>query len=201
MVSALLPKASAVALTEFSQCYCFFLTSTSILGSLHLTVVLEEAEAGFAINLGHVIAQFVAATEDLVELVVAEADDFVVGYRATVIYLADVCPHAGTQAHVTGFACGVEFATREVEGAQALACLADGIYLTMTGGVVVGQHMIVTRGDEHSVTHDGCAERSAIAIADPLASLLDGYLHELTLCLYHLLELGGAVFQRRGLWD
>ena len=161
---------------------------------------MEKTQAGFAIYFCHIVAQLVAASEDLVELVVAEADDFVVGYRATVIYLADVCPHAGTQAHMTGFACGVEFATREVEGAQALARLADGIYLTMTGGVVVGQHMIVTRGDEHSVTHDGSAERSAIAIADPLASLLDSYLHELTLCLCHLLELGSAVFQRRGLY-
>ena len=53
-------------------------------------VFLKEFQAGLVVDLGHIFSQFLASSEDLVESVVAEADEAVFFYAAAVVYFADV---------------------------------------------------------------------------------------------------------------
>ena len=147
-------------------------------------VLFEEGEAGHAVKLGHVAGEFVAAAEDAVELVVTETYDAVVLDCAAVVDLADVGPHAGAEAHVAGLSGGVELAARKVEGAEHLACLADGIHLTVTGGVVVKEYAVVAAGNHLSVLYYNRSEGAAVMVGYAFTGLVDGHLHESVLCLH-----------------
>ena len=81
----------------------------------HGHVVVEEFDALFPVQFFHEAGESVAAAEDLVELVVAEADAVVVGYGAAVVNLVYVGPQAGAEAHCAWFAGGVEFASAQIE--------------------------------------------------------------------------------------
>ena len=149
---------------------------------LHGEVLVEEFEAGVTIQLHQVVVEFVAAREETVELVVAEADAAVIGNGATVVHAFDIGPQTGAEAHVTGFAGSVEFAAGEVEGVKVISGIADSGYLAVTGGVVVLQNSVVAMAYDLAILDDDGAERATMALTNALAGFVDGHLHKF---VYH----------------
>ena len=122
----------------------YYFICESILGSIHPDVFLKETQTGLSVYFLHIITQLVSPSEYLVELIVAESYHLVVRYGATIIYLADIGPHTCTQTHVTWFASGIEFTSREVKSAEPLTCPANGIHLAVAGGVQTGKYAIMS---------------------------------------------------------
>ena len=113
----------------------YYFICESIFGGIHPDVFLKETQTGLSVYFLHIITQLVSPSEYLVELIIAESYHLVVRYGATIIYLTDIGPHTCTQTHVTWFASGIEFTSREVKSAEPLTCPANGIHLAMAGGV------------------------------------------------------------------
>ena len=122
----------------------YYFNCESILGSIHPNVFLKETQTGLSVYFLHIITQLVSSSEYLVELIVAESYHLVVRYRATIIYLADIGPHTCAETHVTWFASGIEFTSREVKSAEPLTCPANGIHLAMAGGVQTSKYAIMS---------------------------------------------------------
>ena len=127
-------------------------------------VVLEQLQAFLAVNLCHVSVEFVAAAEDAVELVVAEAYHAVVGDVAAIVDLVDIGPHASAQAHVAGLSGGIELAAAQVESAKAAAGVAYGRHLAVAGGVVVAQDAVVAAPYYFSIFYYHGAEGASVPV-------------------------------------
>ena len=74
---------------------------------LHVLVFLKELLTLFAVDFLHIVTELVATAEDFVKLAVAESDDAVVFNSTSVVDLADVGPHAGTETHVARLASSI----------------------------------------------------------------------------------------------
>jgi allantoinase len=88
------------------------------------------------------------------------------------------------QAHRTWFATGVEYATRQLKGAQRFACLADGIHLGMSGGIIVRRYAVDPGSDDLSVPDDDRSKGAAHSAAHVFRSQPNGELHEIILTLH-----------------
>ena len=60
------------------------------------------------------------------------------------INFLDSRPVDGGETHGTGFATGVDFASRKMEGVELECRLSDGHDLCMGGGVFAGDHLIIS---------------------------------------------------------
>lgn len=136
-------------------------------------VLVEEFQAGFVVNLGHIPLQVVSSSKDLFESVVPEADEPVFLNAVSVVYFADVRPHTGAEAHMAGFPGGVEFAAGEVVGAQTLARFTYGLHLAVAGRVIVPQYAIVPPSDNLPVLDNHAPERPAVSFGDSFPGLIN----------------------------
>ena len=64
----------------------------SVLFVWHFPIFIEEFKAGVAVHFHEIVAQLVASGEEVVEVVVAEADESVVLDGAAVVYAPNVGP-------------------------------------------------------------------------------------------------------------
>src|SRR5580692_7659746 len=88
------------------------------------------------------------------------------------------------QAHGTWLAAGVEYATRQLKGAQRLACLADGIHLGVSGGIIVRRHAVDPGRNDLAVPYDHRSKGAAHSAAHVFRRQPDGELHEIILTLH-----------------
>ena len=144
---------------------------------LYLVVFIEECQALVSVNLYQEVAQQITSTEDTIELVIAKTDATIVLDRTSIIDLIKVSPHRGTETHVTRLASGVEHTPREVMSSQGFTSLSDGHHLTMSSGIMIEQHLIVSTGNDLSVFHNHRTERASMALLDATACFLDGHSH------------------------
>ncbi len=89
-----------------------------------------------------------------------------------------------TEAHGTRFATGVKHTTRQLKRPHRLARLANGIYLCVRRGVVVGSNPVDSGRDDLSIPDHDCPKRSANAAAHILRGQLDGKPQEIILTLH-----------------
>lgn len=154
--------------------YLLAVSHLSIVVVRHPPVVVEELQAGVAVHLGEVVAQAVAAREEVVEFAIAEPDEGIILYGATIVHPAYVGPKAGAEAHVARLAGGVDIAPCEVVRAQAAAGVANGLHLAVGGGVVLAEHAVVAETHGLAVLHHHRPEGAAIAMFDTSPGLVDG---------------------------
>ena len=108
---------------------------------------------------------------------VVEADGFGIVLGVAIADAAHTGPVEGTEAHGTGLARAIDGATRELEGAQPSAGVADSCDLGMGRGVGIGHYAVGTCGDDLAVAHDDCTEGTATGV-DIIHRKVDGHLHE-----------------------
>lgn len=146
-----------------------------------LEVVVEKGQALVAADLLHIAGELVAATEDAVELVVAESYAAVIFDGAAVVDFADIRPHAGTKAHVAGFTCGVDGAAAQVKGSQACSGITYRRHLAVACGIIVFQNAVVAASHYYAVFDYHGTERTAVMGVNTAHGLLDGHLHILNM--------------------
>ena len=88
-----------------------------------------------------------------------------------------MCPIDCAEAHWAWLARGVDFAALEVEGAEALACLADGVDFGMGCGVVVEGYGVARCGNDFAIFDYYGSEWSALVL-DVFVGDSDGFEHE-----------------------
>lgn len=148
-------------------------------------VFFKQVEASLAVDLDEIIFEFVATFEDVVKLIVAEADFAIVGDGTAIIHFPDIRPKASSEAHVARLARGVKLASCEVESVEVIACIAYGRYLAMAGRVVVAHHSVVAMTHNLAILHDDRTERSAMTRMYAFPCLFDGHLHIIVCRFFH----------------
>lgn len=123
------------------------------------------------------VAVFAFQGQFVVDERVVEADAGGVGFVVAVIDFVQMGPVDGSQAHGTGLARGIDFASAEVERVQLLAGGADGAHFGMGRRVVVGRYAVHARGYYLAVFHDDGSERTS-AVLHIFDGKLDGFPHE-----------------------
>lgn len=74
---------------------------------LEAVVCIEELKALVAVKFVKEVGEMVASTEDVIELIVAEADAAIVRDGTAIVYFVDVGPEDGAEAHMARLTRGV----------------------------------------------------------------------------------------------
>lgn len=130
----------------------------SVIRSLHVQISVEEFQTCFTVDADQIVIKGLTASEQLVKILVSEADDLIVFDGTAVIHPVNVCPKAGTQTHRAGLTRGIELTTAQVKGVLLLSGVPYGGDFTVTCGIVVFHHLVVSATDDFAVLDDHAAK-------------------------------------------
>ena len=99
-----------------------------------------------------------------VEKGVVEAGTCRIGGAGSEINGVEARPVGGSETHGTRLATGVKLAAGEGESPERPGCGADGVDLSMSGGIVGGGDGVRAFADDSAVAHDDRGERAATSV-------------------------------------